>query len=66
MNWAQRLARGETDNISGEGIHTLRMIEQHSLFEWRKYPLFCLIRQLVSEPHSAEDDILAFAVRKFH
>ena len=61
-----RLARGETSDISGEGIHTLRMIERHSLFEWRKYPLFCLIRHLVSEPHSAENEILVFAKQNFH
>jgi len=61
-----RLARGETDNISGEGIHTLRMIEQHGLFEWHRYPLFTLIKQLVSDPRSAESDILEFAKQNLH
>jgi glycerol-3-phosphate dehydrogenase (NAD(P)+) len=55
------LARGETGNIKGEGVHTLAMIEQHGLFEWRDYPLFSLIKRLLAQPQSIERDILAFA-----
>jgi glycerol-3-phosphate dehydrogenase (NAD(P)+) len=57
----RRLARGEAENISGEGVHTLEMIEQHGLFEWRSYPLFSLIKSLVSQPQSVESEILEFA-----
>ena len=60
----RRLARGETENISGEGVHTLQMVEQHSLFEWRNYPLFSLIKRLVAQPQSVEREILEFARRK--
>jgi len=59
-----RLARGETENISGEGVHTLQMVEQHALFEWRNYPLFSLIKRLVTQPQSVEREILEFARRK--
>ena len=57
----RRLARGETENISGEGVHTLKMVEQHGLFEWRNYPLFNLIKRIVSQPQSVEREILGFA-----
>jgi len=40
----RKLARGETAGISGEGIHTLAMVEKHHLFDCTDYPLFCLIR----------------------
>jgi len=60
----RRLARGETENISGEGVHTLQMVEQHDLFEWRSYPLFSLIKRLVAQPQSVERELLEFARRK--
>ena len=60
----RRLARGETENISGEGVHTLEMVEQHGLFEWHSYPLFSLIKRLVSRPQSVEREILEFANQK--
>ena len=55
------LARGETGDIMGEGVHTLAMVEQHGLFEWRDYPLFSLIKRLLGQPQSIEREILAFA-----
>ena len=61
----RRLARGETDNIKGEGVHTLQMVAQHNLFEWRNYPLFCLIKDLLTEPQSVERDLLEFAKQAF-
>ena len=57
----RRLARGETEGITGEGAHTLAMVEQHSLFEWRDYPLFSLIKRLLAQPQSIERELLAFA-----
>ena len=62
----RRLARGETDNIIGEGVHTLQMVEQYALFNWRNYPLFSLIKHLVSQPQSVEREILEFAKQKLH
>jgi glycerol-3-phosphate dehydrogenase (NAD(P)+) len=46
----RKLARGDWSDISGEGVHTLQMVEQHRLFNWRAYPLFALARDVVSEP----------------
>ena len=61
-----RLARGETHNITGEGVHTLQMIERYSLFEWRNYPLLSLINHLVVEPQSAGQEIIEFAKQRLH
>ena len=44
------LARGETDGIAGEGIHTLAMVKQHQLFDTANYPLFRLIDSIVEQP----------------
>ena len=60
----RRLVHGETENISGEGVHTLEMVERHALFEWHDYPLFSLIKRLVSRPQSVEREILEFANQK--
>ena len=57
----RRLARGETGDVRGEGVHTLAMVEQHGLFEWRDYPLFSLIKRLLDQPQSIEREIPAFA-----
>lgn len=44
------LARGETNAIVGEGIHTLTMVKQHQLFDTINYPLFRLIDSIVEQP----------------
>jgi len=44
------LAREETEGISGEGIHTLLMVEKYHLFDSTAYPLFGLIRDVVQNP----------------
>jgi glycerol-3-phosphate dehydrogenase (NAD(P)+) len=46
----RRLARGQTETPTGEGVHTLRMVNTHRLFDARRYPLFDLIGQLLAEP----------------
>ncbi len=46
----RRLARGETNDITGEGPHTLAMINQHRLFDTRKYPLFQFIHSIMQQP----------------
>jgi len=40
-----RLARGETKDISGEGIHTLSMVGKYELFDISSYPLFDLTHE---------------------
>jgi glycerol-3-phosphate dehydrogenase (NAD(P)+) len=44
------LATGETGKISGEGIHTLAMVEKFRLFDITLYPLYGLIHNAVREP----------------
>lgn len=46
----RKLVRGEWSGISGEGVHTLQMVEKHRLFEWRAYPLFSLSHDIVTQP----------------
>ena len=57
----RQLVRGEWSHISGEGVHTLRMVEKFHLFEWRAYPLFSLAHDIVTAPetlHERVDDYL--------
>jgi len=49
-----KLARGQTEGISGEGIHTLAMVEKYNLFGYRSYPLFSLVRDMVTKPAETE------------
>ena len=51
------LAREETQNIKGEGIHTLDMVSQHELFKTEDYPLFQLIHDIVRNPHDVHKKI---------
>lgn len=49
-----RLARGEVEGITGEGIHTLAMVDKFRLIDTSYYPLFSLIRAVVHSPRSTE------------
>ncbi len=42
-----QLARGERDNLAGEGTHTIGLISQLSLIDTRHYPLMQLIQEIV-------------------
>ena len=53
----RQLVRGEWSNITGEGVHTLRMAEKYRLFEWRAYPLFTLIRDIVNAPETLQQRV---------
>lgn len=48
----RRLAREETQDISGEGPHTLKMINQYQLFNTQNFPLFQLINAIARHPHN--------------
>jgi len=52
-----QLARGEVDNIAGEGIHTLLMVEKFSLFDITQYPLCNLIADTIKSPHNIEQRV---------
>ena len=51
------LAREETENIKGEGIHTLQMVEQYQPFVIADYPLFYLIQTIVKHPQDVAKKI---------
>jgi len=51
------LAREETRDIEGEGIHTLEMVSRHRLFNTADYPLFRLIQDIVRRPHDVKKSI---------
>lgn len=46
----RKLASGQFSDITGEGVHTLRMVEKYQLFDTRTYPLFTLIKNIVATP----------------
>jgi len=46
----RKLARGETRDISGEGVHTLAMLEQSDLLNCEAYPLLTVIRTIIKDP----------------
>ncbi len=50
----RKLAVGQFDEISGEGVHTLAMIEKYHLFECQDYPLFILIKNIFSTPENLD------------
>ncbi|MFZ2301655.1 MAG: hypothetical protein WAW10_07280 [Gallionella sp.] len=57
----RHLVQGDWSDISGEGVHTLRMVEKYHLFDWRAYPLFSLVCDIVSAPemlHGRVEDYL--------
>jgi glycerol-3-phosphate dehydrogenase (NAD(P)+) len=49
-----QLARGEVENIAGEGVHTLAMVEKYSLFDITRYPLCNLIADTIKSPIDIE------------
>lgn len=53
----RQLVRGEWDDISGEGVHTLKMVEKFAVFDWRTYPLFSLAHDVVSEPQHLRERV---------
>lgn len=52
-----KLVRGETSSISGEGVHTLRMVEKYQPFDWRAYPLFTLSHDIVNQPERVRERV---------
>ena len=48
------LARGEHEELRGEGLHTLEMVRTLDLIDTGAYPLFRLVQELLEEPGSIE------------
>ncbi|KAF0202985.1 MAG: NAD-dependent glycerol-3-phosphate dehydrogenase domain [Gallionellaceae bacterium] len=51
----RKLVRGEWSAISGEGVHTLQMVEKFHVFDWRSYPLFSLAHDVVTAPEALHE-----------
>jgi glycerol-3-phosphate dehydrogenase (NAD(P)+) len=47
------LARGETEGLEGEGVHTIAIAERHGLFDPAPYPLYRLISGILRDPKHA-------------
>lgn len=56
----RKLASGQFSDISGEGVHTLRMVEKFHLFDSHSYPLFTLISNIVSAPANLRKEVEAY------
>jgi glycerol-3-phosphate dehydrogenase (NAD(P)+) len=56
----RHLASGNWSDISGEGVHTLQMVEKYRLFDWRAYPLFSLVRDIVAAPYALNRHVEAY------
>jgi len=46
----QKLARGETKIIDGEGPHTLAMVDKFNILDYSKYSVFTLASQITKHP----------------
>ncbi len=53
----RKLVRGDWSDISGEGVHTLRMVEKFHVFDWRSYPLFSLSHDIVTAPETLRERV---------
>jgi glycerol-3-phosphate dehydrogenase (NAD(P)+) len=53
----RKLVLGEWSDISGEGVHTLRMVEKFRPFDWRGYPLFALAHDIVTAPQTLRERV---------
>jgi glycerol-3-phosphate dehydrogenase (NAD(P)+) len=53
----RKLVRGEWSDITGEGVHTLQMVEKYQLFDSRAYPLFSLARDIVTTPETLNERV---------
>lgn len=59
----RKLASGQFSDISGEGVHTLRMVEKYKLFDSQAYPLFTLISDIVTTPASLKSRVDAYLAK---
>jgi len=53
----RQLVRGEWSDISGEGVHTLQMVEKYRPFDWRAFPLFTLAHDIVTAPQTLNERV---------
>ena len=56
----KQLANDNTDDIGGEGVHTLAMINKHKLLDYSGYPLFSLVNDIIEKPGVAKELMNAY------
>jgi len=61
----RRLARGETENITGEGVHALAMVNKYQIFSSSQYPLFHLVQQIIEKPDNVKNKIICYLQKSF-
>lgn len=59
----RQLAKGNYSDISGEGVHTLKMVEKHKLFNYESYPLYKLVHDIVATPEQLKGLVEAYFQR---
>jgi glycerol-3-phosphate dehydrogenase (NAD(P)+) len=59
----RKLASGQFSEISGEGVHTLKMVEKYKLFERQNFPLYNLIESIVSHPDTLREGVAAYCLQ---
>lgn len=59
----RKLAAGQFADISGEGVHTLRMVDKFHLFDYSGYPLYTLVHDIVMSPENLEPCLNAYLSR---
>jgi glycerol-3-phosphate dehydrogenase (NAD(P)+) len=58
----RRLVQKQLDNISGEGVHTLAMLDRYQLVDFSAYPLLQLVQGIIREPVDIGARLLATIV----
>ena len=61
-----QLARGERDNLAGEGTHTIELIGKLNLIDSRQYPLMRLIMEIVLTDSDVREKWRYFLDGTFH
>ncbi len=59
----RQLASGQWTDISGEGVHTLQMVEKYRLFDSHAYPLYALVRDIVTFPAALNSRVQSYLDR---
>lgn len=45
-----KLAKGKAEEISGEGVHTMQMVQKYGTFDYQAFPLFLLVSRILRRP----------------
>ena len=56
----RKLARDDRTHVTGEGVHTLEMVDKFNLFKKEDYPLFSLVHDIVQKPIDIEAGLISY------